>query len=1014
MNAASLNRPGVFVAQSVTGGLPQPIASHAVGYLFGTTPADEYYGAGSEGIYSEFLPYTPTQIASAEDYLQRVGGSVPVGSAGAVVNYDAIKGFFDNVGVNGILYFTRVTPTPETVIDLSVSGAGAGYNAFALKVNGRYYGTPINVLDPDGDEIRVITTTGIDTTDNARDLFSYLSSASSDGFADFYRVEQTATEATQGKFRVFARDNSVLPVIDRFVAYNFSDTGYASPLNLDTTDIIKLYTSVKEINFRCNSRDIATGEPILYIDGSAVSLFISNVNTASPGTYNTSINQSEILKAFLTTPVSEMGGGVYASESDIPNDKIIAVSKDFSLGVDVKNKWSEFTLTGTIEVNSGTVTGTNTLFSQELSSGSKFLAGGTEFTVTSITDNLEVIVTPNSVDLPVGTVATVNSGNSAYWRYDETASPSPAFEKIVSGSNEVVPTGTISEDGMTRTGYLPDSVQVFYVSVAGENRAIIVNGATPDELAEGLRDELISILTEKDLEQYYDIEAVATGSNYSGTSYAPNNGYKVVDNLVSSHGAPFIRPDLEDIELAGTVAIGAGTVTGTSTLFTQEIGVGSVIVVNGTRFTVSAISSDTSATVTPATVTVASGATAKLDKSLANGFESFGYVLSVRITAKNGLVSPVLPGINRQGFTDSNVVKLTSVTENVGYESYKLTSSAKAQDFVYAIEKGMSDEYYAPGFLMAPEAYATLAYSAGSDLASRSEAVTERLKVTQTLVAAAEGRFGVTEGISNTQHVALIDCGGDIDNLSQAQDELDTLKRTVGSFYGHAAFYAPYVKNLSDRFVPSSSFVAGIACGRFINEGFQQPPAGSRYPLRGVTGLKFNITAQQQEVTYALGLNPIRSLPNRGIVVWGARTLSSSPLFRFVNTRVILNVLVDVMNRSFDDILFESIDSAGTVYSRVKSIANQVLNQFYRQGALFGNRAEQAYLVVCGDSNNSPALLEQGTVRMDAYVATSPTLERLAITIVRTPVGQVSLLSDSFSRNEERFTAFLDATNLNA
>lgn len=940
VNAATLNRPGVFVAQSVTGGLPQPIASHAVGYLFGTTPADEYYGAGSEGIYSEFLPYTPTQVASAEDYLQRVGGSVPVGSEGATVTYDAIKGFFDNVGVNGILYFTRVTPTPETVIDLSSSSAGAGYNAFALKVNGRYYGTPIGVLDPDGDEIRVITTTGIDTTDNARDLFTYLASASSDGFADFYKVEQTATEATQGKFRVFARDSAVLPTVDRFVAYNFSDTGYASPLNLDTADIVKLYTSIKEINFRCNSREIETGEPVLYVDGSAVSLFIAAANAASAGTYDPTTDQSAILKDFLLATVAEGGAGL----TSIPDDKVVAVSKDFSSGVGAGDKWAD--------------------------------------------------------------------ADAAYWRYDLGTT---SFAKIVSGSDAAVPTGTVTVTGgvATRTGYLPDSVQVFYVSVAGENRAIIVNGATPDELAEGLRDELIAILTEKDLEQYYDVEAVATGSNYSGTSYAPNNGY-TVSNLVSAAGAPFIRPDLEDIALSGTVAISAGTVTGTSTLFTQEIGVGSVIVVNGTRFTVSAIASDTSATVTPSTVTVAAGATAKLDKSLANGFESFGYVLRVRITAKNGLVSPVLPGVNRQGLIDDNVVKLASITENVGYESYKLTSAAKAQDFVYAIEKGMSDEYYAPGFLMAPEAYATLAYSADSDLASRSEATTERLKVTQTLVAAAEGRFGVTEGISNTQHVALIDCGGDIDNLSQAQDELDAVKRVVGSFYGHAAFYAPYVKNLSDRFVPSSSFVAGVACGRFVNEGFQQPPAGSRYPLRGVTGLKFNITAQQQEVTYALGLNPIRSLPNRGIVVWGARTLSSSPLFRFVNTRVILNVLVDVMNRSFDDILFESIDSAGTVYSRVKSIANQVLNQFYRQGALFGNRAEQAYLVVCGDSNNSPSLLEQGTVRMDAYVATSPTLERLAITIVRTPVGQVSLLSDSFSRNEERFTAFLDATNLNA
>lgn len=931
INAATLNRPGVFVTQSATGGLPQPLASHAVGYLFGTTPADEYYGSESEGIYSNFLPYTPTQVASPEDYLQRIGGSTPSGSVGALTTYDAVKGFFDNVGVNGILYFTRVTPTPETVIDLSGSGAGSGYNAFALKVNGRYFGTPINVMDPDGDEIRVITTTAIDALDNARDLYNFLSSSNSDDFSSFYKVEQTATEATQGKFRIFARDNSSLPKIDRFVAYNFSDTGYASPLNINTAGVVRLFTSVKEINFRCNSREIATGETVLYVDGSAVSLFIAAANAVSAGTYDPATDQSDILKDYLADN----------DVTAIADDKIVAVSQDFSSGVGAGNKWAD--------------------------------------------------------------------ADSAYWRYDLGTT---TFTKI-GGATPTVPTGTVSVDGMTRTGFLPDSVQVFYVSVAGENRAIIVNGAKPDELAEGLRDEITAILAEKDLAQYYTVEAVPTGSNYSGTNYAPNNGY-AVSNLVSAAGTPFIRPDIDDIALTGTVAIATtGVVTGTSTLFNSEIGVGSVIVVNGVRYTVTARTTNTAATVSPSpTVAIAAGATARLDKSIPNGFQSFDYVLRVRITAKNGLVSPVLPGLNRQGLLDDNVVKLTSAVEQVGYESYKLTSTAKAQDFVYGIEKGMSGDYYAPGFLLAPEAYATLSYSADSDLSSRSEAATERLKITQTLVSAAEGRFGVTEGVSGTQHMAIIDCGGDIENVSQAQDELNLIKRVVGVPYGHAAYFAPYVKNLSDRFVPPSSFVTGIACSRFVNEGFQQPPAGSRYPLRGVVGLKFNITAQQQEVTYALGLNPIRSLPNRGIVVHGSRTLSSSPLFRFVNTRVILNVLIDVMNRSFDDILFESIDSANTVFSRVKSIATQVLNQFYRQGALFGNRPEQAYLVVCGAANNSSALLEQGTVRMDAYVATSPTLERLAITIVRTPVGQVSLLSDSFSRNEERFTAFLDATNL--
>lgn len=935
INASAINRPGVFVAQSISGGLPQPIASHAVGYLFGTTPADEYYEGDAEGIYSSFLPYKLTQVGSAQDFLDRIGGTLPVGSTGALATYDSVKAFFDNVGVNGILYFGRVTPTPETVINLAGSGAGSGYNAFAIKINGRYYGTPINVSDQDGDEIRVITTTAIDAIDNARDLYSYLSGLDSDGFSDFFSVEQTATEATQGKFRIFSRDSTFLPEIERFVAYQFSDTTFVSPLNLDTASIVQLFTSVKEVNFRCSSRNVTTGEKILYVDGSSLSLFIAAANAASSGTYDPTTDQSDILKDYL------IDQGLYASAGVIPDDKVVAVSKDFSSGVGSGDKWAD--------------------------------------------------------------------ADAAYWEYTNSTT---TFAKLVSGPNAVVPTGTVSADGMTRTGYLPDSVQVFYVSVAGENRAIIVNGATPDELAEGLRDEIEAILAEKDLAQYYTVEAVDTGSNYTGTSYVPNNGYKSISNLLSDAGSPFIRPDLGDVALTGTVAISGGTVTGTNTKFLEEIGAGDVIVVDGTRFTVTARTTNTAATVTPNNVTVTAGATAFLDKSLANGFGSFEYVLRVRITSKNGLVSPVLTGINRNGLLDENVVKLTSALEQAGYSQYKLTSSAKAQDFVYAIEKGMSDEYYAPGFLMAPEAYSELAYSAGSDLASASEARSERLKVTQALVAAAEGRFGQTEGISNTQHVALIDCGGDVVNLSQAQEELSLIKRTIGAFFGNAAFFAPYIKNSDDRFVPPSAFVAGIACGRYINEGFQQPPAGSRYPLRGATGLRFNISAQQQEVTYALGLNPIRSLPNRGIVVWGSRTLSSSPLFRFVNTRVILNVLLDVMNRSFDDILFEGIDSSNTVYSRVKAIASQVLNQFYRQGALYGNRPEQAYLAKCDDDNNDPTLLEQGTVRLDVYVATSPTLERLAITIARTPLGQVSLLSDSFSRNEERFSSFLSATNL--
>ena len=1015
INAATLNRPGVFVAQSTTGSLPQPIATHAVGYVFGSTPTEDYYEEDAINTYSVLEPYIPTQIGSAADYLEKVGGSIPVGNKGALASYDAVKAFFDNVGVNGILYFTRVTPTPETVVDIAASGAGAGYNAFAIKINGRYFGTPIGVNDADGDEIRVITTTALDVVDNARDLYLFLA-GNGDNFADYYRIEQNATEATQGKFRIFSKDTRSLPQIERFVAYQFSDTNYASPLNLNTQSVVKFYTSVKEINFRCVSRDQETGEGVLFVSGSQLSSFLLESSTE----YNAGVGAFDALNDTVTLD---------SSTGLVDGDKVVLETTDVgTLNLSLNSVYYVVNKAGDViqlETSFGggavTITGAPGAAvtvrklaydpaTDQSAIVKAFLVDQSVYAdFASIPDNKIVAV---SKDLSTGNTAPTSwaDANAAYWAYDLGTT---TFTRIQSGGQDAVPSGEVTTLGgvTTRTGYLPDSVQAFYVNIAGEDRVIIVNGATPDELATGLRNQLQEILTEKELDGYYEVEAIATETNISGDVHVPNNGHQVA-LLTSDAGAPYLRPELDELTLTGSIAVSGGTVTGTSTSFTTELAEGDIFTSNGIRFTVTAVTNDGLATVTPANVTIAAGASYAIDKSIANGFYSHEYVLKVKVTSSNGVSSPINPGITRAGVPDTNVIKLVSVVQNPGYESYKYTQTAKANDFVYAIEQGMDSKVLAPGFLFAPEAYTVLTYETGGDFASKSEARQERVKVTQALLKAAEGKLGPTEGIVGTQHIALIDCGADEISLTNVQDELDYLKRIVGAPYGHGAFYAPYVKNLDDRYIAPSSYVAGIACSRYINEGFQQPPAGARYPLRGAAGLKFEISAQQQEVTYALGLNPIRSLPNRGIVTWGARTLSPNPLFKFVNTRAILNVLIDVLGRSFDDILFEQIDSAGTVYARVKSIASQVCGQFYRQGALFGARPEQAYLVVCSSANNDNATLENGTVRLDVYVATSPTLERLLVTIVRTPAGQVAQLSDSFSRNEERFNYLLNATSI--
>ena len=1136
INVGAIKRPGVFVTQSSTGGLPQPIASHAIGYIFGSTPTDPY-DSNPVDTYSSLPPYKPTQIGSLTDFIERSGG-VPTagGNKQSVVSYDAVNAFFENVGVNGILYYTRVTPTPELKVVLT---KGAGWNLFTLKIGDRYYGDKsLGFNDSEGYAVRGITTTALDANDNAFDIVGYLKDNDPD-FSTYYRIEQDDEEAKAATFRIYSKDVRVVPTIQAFKGYQISDTAYATPTDAAT---ISTYVPIKELNFRCVSREISTKEPIFPISGSALGAYLEEVSktttvTASETTNDTlTVTSVAALSIAGTAPDPLAAGDSVVFEGIDPGEAayngigtdssqtgltfgetyyVTAISGNtFKLAANytdaVANSGAGANFVNLL--NSSTVNGVRVRRLKYDFEGGNPASPNAAWVIRDLSDAIEGFLLNSESyaaigDIPNGKVVAITldsrtgkpghlmwpDSEARYFRWDGTS----AFARGFDGSTaDMVPNGLITSVGgnVTRSGYVPDSVQVFYVNVAGENRAIIANGATPDELTNSIRDSLIEILTEKELNAFYDVESVSVNYQENGlgaNEYAPNNGIDITKDI-STAGVPELRASSTSTKLTGTItyatsdgttikgttgdnlsgtvevtiqANGDGALVGTSTQFLSQVSPGVNLLIDNKTFEVIEVFSDTSASVrasghtlaaisagetyklvttnfteelvkddfiviggiryqvasTPTrddqfvvkvapTANISAATVAYLDSSEANGYYRHDYLLKIKITSKNGIPSPVVPGLNRFGKKDTNIIRVNSPDEAADFVNYKLSAKSRAQDFVYAIEQGMGSGLYQPGFLFAPEAYAGFVSSVGG--LSKTQARTERVKVTQSLLKAAEGKLGEVEGISGTQHIALIDCGGDEESLSEVQDELAYVKSVAGAPFGHAAFYGPYIKNASDRFVPPSPFIAGIACSRYVNEGFQQAPAGARYPLRGATALKFDITAQQQEVTYPLGLNPIRSLPNRGIVAWGARTTSPNALFKFVNTRAILNVLLDVMARSFDDVLFEQIDSAGTLYSRAKSIASQVMGQLYRQGALFGARPEQAYLVVCSDANNALSDLENGTLRLDAYVATSPTLERLVITVVRTPAGQVAQVQDTFSRNVDRFDYLLNATTI--
>jgi len=149
----------------------------------------------------------------------------------------------------------------------------------------------------------------------------------------------------------------------------------------------------------------------------------------------------------------------------------------------------------------------------------------------------------------------------------------------------------------------------------------------------------------------------------------------------------------------------------------------------------------------------------------------------------------------------------------------------------------------------------------------------------------------------------------------------------------------------------------------------------------------------EQSILNPLGINLVRKLANKGVVIWGMRTLSTDELYKFGSTRVNMNVLNGTLRRAFDNELFNSIDGSGVLMGRIRETARSVCRQMWEAKALYGASEADAFQVVCGPENNPPALLEQGAVLVEVYVAPAPNLERLLVATYRVSIGQVQSAS---------------------
>jgi len=208
----------------------------------------------------------------------------------------------------------------------------------------------------------------------------------------------------------------------------------------------------------------------------------------------------------------------------------------------------------------------------------------------------------------------------------------------------------------------------------------------------------------------------------------------------------------------------------------------------------------------------------------------------------------------------------------------------------------------------------------------------------------------------------------------------------------YAALYWPWVKAFDPMtgknvHVPPSGHMAGVWARNDATRGVHKAPANEI--VRGAVDLETNITKFEHDLLNPVGINCIRAFPGRGIRIWGARTLSSDPSWRYINVRRLFNYVEGSILAGTSWIVFEPNDQ--DLWGRVKRTISTFLYRVWLDGALFGSTPEQAFYVKCDDETNPSEVIEAGQVVCEIGIAPVKPAEFVVFRLAQLPSGTSAL-----------------------
>ena len=177
----------------------------------------------------------------------------------------------------------------------------------------------------------------------------------------------------------------------------------------------------------------------------------------------------------------------------------------------------------------------------------------------------------------------------------------------------------------------------------------------------------------------------------------------------------------------------------------------------------------------------------------------------------------------------------------------------------------------------------------------------------------------------------------------------------------YAAMYHPWLQMFDagakrPAYFPPSGAMAGIFARSDNERGVHKAPANE--VVRGCTGLSCSYNNGEQDILNPVGVNLIRAFPGRGIRVWGARTISSNGLWKYINVRRLFIYVEESIKASTNWVVFEP--NSETLWSRVTRTIETFLATCWRDGALAGSSPDQAFFVECGPTTMTQDDIDNG------------------------------------------------------